>query len=357
MIDPWETALTGNTLGPYRLERVLGRGGFGYVFEATNQETATPFALKVLSPSRGHDASAVIDFENECTLLKKLNPCSSVINLVDSGVENVLVTLGGGEVPLSLKYHVLALASGSLDELLVSPEQRLQLAWSERLRLWRGAVKGVHQMHLKSIAHRDIKSENCLLMVAGHRTEVRLADFGRSKDYTTPLRNSPEHYAEGRGDRRFAPPEHLLYQGGSTEDDYKSADLYGLGSLLVELTTGQPMTAIALGSWADVQRLGLDDLTAGVVRDLATLRPSFRSAIEAVSEEFPGSIRQDAAKLLAQLCDPVPIARMPQRYKGRRAYIESDMHWLLRRIDILSHRLKVADRKRSNISRITERSA
>jgi serine/threonine protein kinase len=207
------------TLGGYRLEKYIDKGGFGYVFQVTRLDTSTSFAMKVLSPAS--DAAAHFDFDNEGALLKKLNPCSSVINLVDSGFESVPVTLASGSaVPLPVKYHVLSLASGSLNELIQSPDMLTKLAWLERVSLWRGAVKGVHQMHLKSVAHRDLKSSNCLLMVVGAKSDVRLADLGRSKDFSQMPEHPANAYLGGRGDARFAPPEYLLLQGGSTEADF-----------------------------------------------------------------------------------------------------------------------------------------
>jgi eukaryotic-like serine/threonine-protein kinase len=357
MIDAWAQSLTGMELGGYRLDRFIQNGEFGYVFEVMKLDTLARFAMKVLSPAKSADASAHVDFDNEGALLKKLNSCSSVINLVDSGSDEVCVTLGGADVPLQLKYHVLTMASGSLDELLRSPETIGQLTWSDRLSLWRGAIKGVHQMHLKSVAHRDLKTSNCLLMVDSSRTEVRLADLGRSKDYTRPPSLPPLFYLAGRGDVRFAPPEYLLLQGGSTELDFKNADVYGLGSLLAELATGHPMTALALSSLHDIRQDGIADFNAGVRRDLATLRPQFRAAIEGLAEDLPSSIRRDVTDLLQQLCDPMPDARQPKRGTGRRPVSGNGLLWLLNRADILQRQLSVAPRRIRYRAQTIERSA
>lgn len=300
--------------------------------------------MKVLSPLA--DAGAHLDFDNEVGLLKKLNPCSNVINMVDSGIETVSVTVvGGGVAPVNLKYHVLSLASGSLEELVVDPALRDQLAWPERLRLWRSAVKGLHQMHLKAVAHRDLKSSNCLLAVAGSRSEVRIADLGRSKDFGLSPAHQPQVYLGGLGDFRYAPPECLWLQAGSAATDFRAADLYGLGSLLTELTTGHPMTALAMTSWSDAQRLGIADYRAGLRRDLATLRPQFRAAIEGLADEFPPAIRHSGVSLLSQLCDPVPEARPPRRAPGRRYLPDSGLLWLLNQADILTRQVAVAPRR------------
>lgn len=356
MTSPWAQLLAGQTLGGYRLGDFISSGAFGVVFEVKKADTKARFAMKVLPPVQ--DAQALLDFDNEGVLLKKLTRCSSVINLVESGVETVQMTISGGVVaPIALKYHVLSLASGSLEELIISPDLLADLAWPERIAIWRGAIKGVHQMHLKSVAHRDIKSSNCLLMIAGTRSEVRLADLGRSKDLVLPPMHQAGLYVAGLGDMRFAPPEYRTLQGGATPLDFKNADLYGLGSLLVELATGHPMTALAMGTWADTGNQAIADYKAGVTHDLSTLRPQFRAAIDGISEQFPSRIRYEGTRLLIQLCDPVPQARQPIRAPGRRWVPDNGLLWLLRRADILVHQLAIAPRRTRYKSQTAERSA
>ena len=336
----WETFLVGQVLGGYKVDACVGGGNFGLVFEVTNVKTGSHFAMKVLIPNS--DAGATADFDSEGVLLGKLNKCSNVINLIESGTASIQVQVSNGpSAPLLFKYHVLSLASGALEEVLVDPVHRNSVPWLERLTHWRGAIKGVHQMHLNTVAHRDLKSSNCLLMLRGGETEVRIADLGRSKDFSNPASLQLQDYLSGRGDRRFAPPEYLWLQGGDTEKDFRNADLYGLGSLFVELATGQPMTALAIGNWASAFKQGHLDYQAGTHRDLATLRPQFRRAAQEIADELPAVIRHEAVTLVRQLCDPVPAERQPRRFPGRRVVPDDGLSWLLRRADILSRRLSV----------------
>lgn len=339
LADSLIIALPGQTLGSYRLQDCLGRGGFALVFQATNATTRAQVAVKLLIPSS--DPNAAAEFDAEGGLLRKLNACEAVVALVDSDVADISVSIGGTAVPLPFKYHVLNLASGSLDELTRDPARLASLAWADRLRLWRGAIKGIHQMHLKSVAHRDIKADNCLLMVSGRRTEVRIADLGRAKDFSVAPTLSPEEYLRGRGDLRFAPPEFLWWQGGQNGSDFRAADLYGLGSLLAELVTGHPMTALAIGSWQTALIQGQADFNAGIRRDLNVLKPQFRRAIEEVADQMPRSIQHDGAAILTQLCHPVPSERFPRGRAANRRAIEPGLEWLLRKADILAKRLSI----------------
>jgi serine/threonine protein kinase len=349
LADSLILALPGQHLGPYRLQGCIGRGSFGLVFQASNRTTQAQVAVKLLMPS--NDPQAAAEFNAERDLLRKLARCQGVVTLVDSGIADVPVSINGLEVPLPFKYHVLSLASGSLDELTSDPGRLAALAWVDRMSLWRGAIKGIHQMHLNAVAHRDIKTDNCLLMVNGKRTEVRIADLGRSKDFSISPTLLPQDYLHGRGDRRFAAPEFLWFQGGQNGSDFRAADLYGLGSLLAELATGHPMTALAIGSWETAVHQGQRDFLSGIRRDLTVLRPQFRRAIDEVADQMPRTIRIDGAAILTQLCDPVPIARFPLRRTANKRVIEPGLDWLLRKADILVKRLSIEEK---NQRRATE---
>ncbi|MCG6568085.1 protein kinase [Tessaracoccus sp. ZS01] len=345
--DPvsWATALCGQAVGPYRLRELIGYGGFGLVFSADDVRGSSQVAVKILMPST--NPQSAIEFATEGRLLDKLNKCDAVVTLVDSGQFEIEMSMNGFSIPLELKYHILNLAGGSLDELTADPDRLGELAWPERISLWRGAIKGVHQMHLKSIVHRDIKAENCLLVVRGKRTEVRIADLGRSRDTSAAPTLAREEYLGGRGDLRFAAPELLWLQGGQREEDFRAADLYGLGSLLAELATGHPMTSVAMDSWRDAVDQGRDDLRKGTRRDLAVLQPQYRRAVTEVVEQMPPSIRLDSEALLSQLCHPVPIERFPRVSMSSRRSTQPGLEWLLQRADILAKRLSIEEKMSS----------
>jgi len=257
---------------------------------------------------------------------------------------------------MPVRFHVLTAASGSVDELILDPDDRANLDWAERIRLFRGAVKGVHQMHRAGVAHRDLKSSNCLLMVAGSTTKVRLADLGRSKD----LRISPtvpvSNYVKGRGDLRFAAPEFLWLQGGSTAEDFIAADYYGLGSFLVELTTGQPLTSLALGNFGVILSQAAANLGRGQTNDLATLNLQYRRVIAEAVDLMPKAIQNDAQVVLTGLCDPVPSERLARTRYNRDRHLEP-LEWILRRADIMIRRLEIDARNERRITRKLERAA
>jgi serine/threonine protein kinase len=340
----WIPVLAGQSVGGYVLGAFLGEGGFGLVFEAVDGATGRVAAVKVLT--RPSEPEAVTDFENEGELLRRLELCKGVVDVFTSGTHSIAVTTPGGAPmpPVQIRFHALTRAQGSLDELLEDPAVRAQLPWIERLRLWRRAVKCVMQMHQHGVVHRDLKSSNCLLLIRKGITRIRLTDFGRARDLKLHATKAPEAYLVGRGDFRFAPPEALFWQGGMSNDDFVAADYYGLGSLLAELIGGQPMTALAIGDVRDALSIGFADFQAGRRRDLASLRLKYRSVVSELVAELPHSIQADAAVILNVLCSPEPTDRLRGAPFSRDRAAREKLAWVLRRADIMIHRLEIEAR-------------
>lgn len=355
-LDPWAAMLMGASLGPYVLVEHLNAGHFGHVFEAEHSHTRARFALKVLklNPS----AATSTEFVNEAVLLRQLSGCDGIIKFVDEGVGRVELQVNGGMVmPVDVQYLVLSRASGSVDELILDPIARGELSALEKLRLWRDVVKAVRQMHGLGIAHRDLKCSNCLLMVSGNFSSVKLADLGRSKDLAHPPARMAEEYLFGRGDMRFAPPEFLYLLGDSSSSSAISSDYYGIGSILVELFTGQSLTSIVMGDLNRVIEQAKADYLAGRSRDPRILVGRYRSVIADVVELMPLSIRTDVSTLLNQMCHPDPTERsLPSPY--RRDRLDRDqLHWILKRVDIMIKQLEIEMRMERRSNQMERRSA
>jgi serine/threonine protein kinase len=333
--EAWKAFLSNTDLGPYRTLECVGGGQFSLVFEAESAVSARSVALKVLLPGSSSDNTA--EFQTEGQLLRRLGSCAGVVDLVETAQVNIdLKSELGVVLPVPISYHVLEMASGCLEEVIVNDDLRESLAWDERLWLWRGAVLGVHQMHLKGLAHRDLKSSNCLLFVKPKGlTIAKISDLGRSRDLGQPPRFPPSAYQEGRGDFRFAAPEFLWRQGAETREAHKAADLYGLGSLLFELATGVGLTHFSLGYGPDLVEQARRNAEGGVTIDLSSLRPQFEPALELIRQDLPRPIAKPVADLLEQLCHPDPAGRRGYQRQGRRTVAVDGLDWLLRRTDIL----------------------
>jgi serine/threonine protein kinase len=332
----------GQTLNDYQFVRFLGEGAFSLVFAATHLPSGTEVAIKVLNLRATPDQ--LHEFQNEERLLVKMSGAEHVVDIYDSQVAQMDVVLQASGLPTSIDvhFHVLELADGSVDHLVA---QLGNVPWGERLALYRDLVLGVHQMHSNAIVHRDLKSANCLLIAK--RMNVILAkvsDLGRARDLTEDGVASILHYRVGRGDRSYAPPEMIWCLGKDDPLSHRLADLYGLGSLLFEFTTGQGITSLALApQYSLIQfdlRLPEDQRKRQFGARQNEVRAWFETAYVSAGPEIPKEIRFETLTLLRQLCDPDPMSRLPKIAPGQRLRLPTDLNWLLRRIDILIKRLE-----------------
>ncbi|WP_432902028.1 protein kinase domain-containing protein [Micromonospora matsumotoense] len=343
--DSIEELLLKQSYGEYRPTAPLGRGFFGFVFSGQPNDRRPAVAIKVLNPFKG-DPTAGVEFDDEGHMLRKLAGCSAVVRLEASGAVELPVQVHGLTVQLPVKYHVLEQAEGCLAEYIEDDSVRDRLPWTNRLRLWRGVVLGVHQMHLRKCAHRDIKCGNALLFPGpDKRLTCKVADLGRARDFSLPPRHTPEYYMNGRGDLRFAAPEHLTWQGRDDWESYQLADIYGLGSLLYELVMGHSITTAALGPSRGVIDATRRDAMQGRFADLGSMRPRFNSAIEMLSMNAPPALRDRLSTLMNQICSPVPRDRLPRIRLGQRGYTGSGLLWLLNQVDILAKIASLQDRR------------
>ena len=212
-MDPHEARLyTGQTFaghnGTYLVGGLIGSGGFGGVFEGVDQSTREDVAIKVLA-FNGRPANAQIEFEAEIELLGLLVACSNIVTLLDKGIYNVSLTTSGLVFPVQLPFMVLDRAAVGLEDLLA---HRHKLSWLDRLRLYRDIVKGNHQMHLKRLVHRDLKSANALVYEQEPTGASPISGEARTLASLRAFHPTNTRPAE---ELRFAPPE-LLWGLGET---------------------------------------------------------------------------------------------------------------------------------------------
>ncbi len=327
----------------YEIQRFIASGGFCLVYEACDQKENRQVAIKILS----HSASTEdrIEFEMEKQLLDRFSDSSHIVDCFGGDQETIAVTIQetGGVADLPLSYIVLELAVACLVDLVV---RRQQVSWNDRLHLLRDVTKGLHQMHLAEAVHRDVKSENALVMFnPPAETIVKLADLGRGKVTTATPRFAEDAYERGRGDLRFAPPELLWRLGVDQPTFWRRTDLYLLGSTFFELATGQGITPLALGNPFHVleqtRNMRREDRERIFANQIANIRGHYEHALTLFGAELPAPIRYEGVRLVRQLCNPEPAKR--EKPFGRK---DVSTRWslerVLRRIDIMIHLLNTA---------------
>lgn len=203
--------------GRYRIETLLGLGGMGAVYRASDTFEMQQVALKVISTaSRNMDqATAVERFRREARYAHQLKH------------KNIVPVLNFGQDG-SMLYLVMPLVTGGTLKNLLKPEKPLPLDQAQRyLRDLAAAIDAIHA-HPQKVVHRDIKPSNLLI----HQEDGRLvvADFGiaRAMQKERPLTQS----GWALGTEHYTAPEQSQ---GKAEP---SSDIYSLGVVAYQILTG-----------------------------------------------------------------------------------------------------------------------
>lgn len=220
MDDSDEDPLTGKVVGRYRIEREVGRGGMGAVYEASRADGEYRQRVAVKVVKRGIDTDFVLRrFRNERQILAALDH-PFITRLID-----------GGTTDDGRPYFVMEYIEGlPLHEYADSEK----LAIDVRLRLFAKVCETVEYAHSKLVIHRDLKPSNIFIAGDGN---PRLLDFGIAKLLDPEMASDtlqPTATALRMMTVDYASPEQV--RGDKVTF---ATDVYSLGVLLFELLTGR----------------------------------------------------------------------------------------------------------------------
>jgi tetratricopeptide (TPR) repeat protein len=213
--DPW----VGERLGPWRLTRIVGRGGMGLVYGAERADGQYQLEVAVKLVRAGpRDPYAFERFATERQVLASLKH-GNIAGILDSGF-----------TPDGTPYLVMELVDGvPITEWCAT--RRLPLR--ERLRLLRIVCDAVQHAHRALVVHRDLKPSNIFVSESG---EVKLLDFGIAKLL------EPEAWGlktgETRVDMRPLTPDYAAPEQRRGDAVTTATDVYALGLLMYEVVTG-----------------------------------------------------------------------------------------------------------------------
>lgn len=225
-----ERWLIGQTLGNYRIERILGSGGMGVVFGARHEALLREAAIKVLQPGLGSggdgaDAEAFARrFLQEARLLAALDH-PGIVGIYDFAVS-----------PFGFPYLVMPLLRGeTLRELLQRHPEGLPPAWVAAI--VQDLCEALGHAHSQGVVHRDLKPENVFLGTEGGRAWTRLLDFGIAH---SQRQDAMDRTMTGMlmGTPLYLSPEQLRGEAVSA-----ATDQYSLALLVVEMLDGRAVRA------------------------------------------------------------------------------------------------------------------
>lgn len=283
--------------GKYKIEKVLGQGGFGITYQAITQvEVKGPlgvirtevsvaikeFFMKDLCNRDEHTSQVSVPssgsiqqvdnyrkkFRKEAQNLSKLNH-PNIVKVLDVFNENgtsyyVMEYIDGGSLQQRVKQQ------GALSEKMV-------LMYTQQL------TSALEYMHRNHVCHLDIKPGN--IMINNERTQVKLIDFGLSKQYDdegSQTSSTPVGISEG-----YAPTEQ--YELGGVSEFSPATDIYSLGATLFFLLSGvkPPKASLVLNE-------GLPELPATIS---AATKHAIETAMNPRRKDRPQTIRNFLALL------------------------------------------------------------
>ena len=229
----------GDQLGHYNVTSLLGEGGMGQVWQATDTQLNRQVALKILPDAFAADPDRLARFQREARILASLNHPN-------------IAAIHGIEETEGTRALVLELVEGPTlaDRIAKGP-----IPADEALPIAKQIAEALEAAHEAGVIHRDLKPANIKVKADG---TVKVLDFGLAKAFqpdasdpnmsmspTISLTAAATQMGMVIGTAAYMSPEHAR---GKPVD--KRADVWAFGVVLFEMVTGQP--AFAGNNMSDV---------------------------------------------------------------------------------------------------------
>lgn len=263
-----ETLVAGTMVGEYRIERILGTGGMGVVYIATQDRPRRTVALKLVNALIA-SPSVRRRFELEAEVLGRLQH-PGIAQVFEAGAAHV----GGGEV----RRPFIAM------ELVDGPPindycEANGLGMNERLQLFIKVCQAVQHAHQRGVIHRDLKPANILVTGDG---QSKILDFGvaRATDVGHHLTTIATGVGQLIGTLPYMSPEQVL---GNPRDIDTRTDVYSLGVILFELLA---------------KKMPLDVSGRSLPEAVRAIRQDDPTRLSSVSKTFRGDLDTIVSKAL-----------------------------------------------------------
>lgn len=205
----------------YRIERLIGQGGMGAVYEASHLRLVRRFAIKMLT-GVGASPDDLVRFKREALITSAL------------GHPHILEVIDFNQTEEGVPYLVMELLDG---EDLARRLQRVErLPLGQTARIFQQVASALEAVHQRGIVHRDLKPHNIFLCRRGARDDfVKVVDFGTCKvlgwsGLTTSRAGLP-------GTPNYMSPEQAEQRNAAMDP---RSDVYAMASVLFVMLTGHP---------------------------------------------------------------------------------------------------------------------
>ena len=210
--------------GRYVIERELGRGTMGVVYEAHDTRLGRTVAVKTIELAFSVGPNERADFEQ-----RFFNEARVAARLSHPGI---VVCHDVGKDPATGQLFIVfeCLKGRTLAERMAPREP---MSWPEALTIVAGVARAIHHAHEHGIVHRDLKPANVFLLELAAPSAVKILDFGVARVESMRLRLTAS--GQSFGSPLYMSPEQALGQ----PTDARS-DIFSLGSILCTLLLGRP---------------------------------------------------------------------------------------------------------------------
>ncbi|MFZ5786211.1 MAG: protein kinase domain-containing protein, partial [Acidobacteriota bacterium] len=204
----------------YRLERLIGEGSMGAVYEAAHLRLRRRFAVKLLLPSAAAPAESMARFRREAEITSEL------------GHPNIVEVVDFNRTDDGATYIVMEHLEG---EDLGTRIRRGALDLAEAESILRQAASGLQAAHELGVVHRDLKPQNLFLARRRDEVVVKVLDFGISKVLSSQSRMT-------RAETLMGTPSYMAPElaTGNAVDATPRTDIFGLAAIAFEMLAGQP---------------------------------------------------------------------------------------------------------------------
>ena len=242
LVEEEDIARLGTSIGNYRLDKILGRGGMGTVYAGEHVYIKKAVAVKVLHPQFARYQEAIHRFLREARAATSINH-ANIVDVTDFGI-----------LPEGPVYFVMEYLEGKSLEDLIEKEGAVEL--HRALNVANQIALALEAAHAVGVIHRDLKPDNIMLLKKpGRRDLVRMApdqtswitereesyDFVKVLDFgIAKVLVQDELLAETVQGAVFGTPEYMSPEAARGEDVDHRADVYSLGVILFDMLCGRP---------------------------------------------------------------------------------------------------------------------
>jgi serine/threonine-protein kinase len=216
--------------GRYRVERLIGSGGMGSVYEATQLAIGRRVAIKVLRPDVADDPFIEARFQREARAAASVHH------------PNVVVVHEFGRGDDGTLFLAMELLQG--ESLLVHLRRSVKegggpVAPREAVRIGAEIASALEAAHAAGVVHRDLKPDNVTLLANGG---LKVLDFGIARILEHDREDSSEDRAQLTDAQQvLGTPRYISPEAVARLPVGPAADLYALGCILFEMLTGRPV--------------------------------------------------------------------------------------------------------------------